>query len=144
MEIKPAGCAGIIWFRLPVAGDQLNWDIATLKVVLHGGLPIAQLEVDVSWPLAGLAEVSVVNRGEQNALPPAKVIAQWSGEASVLTADGLRGYALAASPVKSGVIAMTAAPTVAEERIAPGRRRKIGWIRFSHETSLTAHIVTSP
>ena len=144
VEIKPAGCAGIIWFRLPVAGDQLNWAIATLKVVLHGGLPVAQLEVEVSWPLAGLAEVSVVNRGEQNALPPAKVIAQWSGEASVLTADGLRGYALAASPLKSGVIAMTAAPTVAEERIAPGRRRKIGWIRFSHETSLTAQIVTSP
>jgi len=41
----PPRLAGIVWFRLPVAGDQRAWSTATWKVVVTGG--------DLSVRLAG-------------------------------------------------------------------------------------------
>ena len=135
------GCTGIIWFRLPVAGDRLNWDITTLKVVLRGKTPASCLTAEVIWSAEGLAEVRLVNRGEQDESLPSEVTARWTDESRVVAADGLGGYAPLAERARDGVIVLAAKHALAEERIAPGRVRKIGWIRFSHEIPLTLQLI---
>lgn len=143
VEMKPTECTGIIWFRLPVAGDQLNWRMSTLRLVLRGGLPVSRLAVEVNWTSAGLAELSLVNRGERDEVPLQEVRVQWADDGRVLTGDGLHGYSLLSDRTNPRAIALSAARGLTEERIAPGRSRKIGWIRFSHETSLITQFIAS-
>jgi Protein of unknown function (DUF3142) len=141
---ETAGCTGVIWFRLPVLGDQLNWDVTTLKVALRGNVPASRLEAEVNWTSPGLVEVSVVNRGEQDESLPSKIIAQWADGGELQTGDGLGGYTPAFSEVRLSRVTLATAPIAAGERIPPGRSRKIAWLRFSHETFLNLQIVTSP
>jgi hypothetical protein len=141
---RPINCTGIIWFRLPVAGDRLNWDMTTFKVVLRGEIPASDLVTEVVWPSEGLAEVRLINRGERDEFLPAVVFAKWKDEARAQTADGLGGYSFSTDEASPGVIALTASAAAAGQRLAPGRSRTIGWIRFSHEISLIAQITTPP
>ncbi len=138
---KPVGCAGVIWFRLPVAGDRLNWNIATLKVVLRDEVPVSLLAATVAWSTDGLAEVALVNRGEQDEPLPLKVTAHWSRDVEAITADGLGAYSVSLDRAEAGKLVLTPKPIADAERIAPGRSRKIGWFRFSHEIPLTLQIV---
>lgn len=143
-EARLEGCTGIIWFRLPVTGDQLNWELSTLKVVLRGAVPVSQLVADVIWSADGLAEVSLVNRGERDELLPSKIGVRWADDGRVIVADGLSGYSPLSDRARAGVMVLSAKPALAEERIAPGRSRKIGWIRFSHEIPLTLQLTAFP
>ena len=142
--IETAGCTGVIWFRLPVLGDQLNWDITTLKVALQGTLPASRLEAKANWTSPGLVEVSVVNCGEQDEPLPSKILAQWTDGGDLQSGDGLGGYTPAFDQIRLGRVALTTTPIAAEDRIPPGRSRKIAWLRFSHETFLNLQIVASP
>ena len=137
-------CTGIIWFRLPVPGDQLNWNLTTLKVVLAGNLPSSQLDTEVNWTTPGLAEVSVVNRGEQDEALPLTVTTRWTAAEHLQAADTLGGYIFATDPLRQGFATLVVARATIAERIAPGRSRKIGWLRFSHEIPLIAQIVAAP
>ena len=123
-------------------GDRLNWDITTLKVVLRGAIPRSQLTAEVVWAANGLAEVSIVNRGEQDEASPMTVLVQWADGSSVITMDGLNGYSPSSDRTQPGVIALTMSPVSADGRIAPGRNRKICWFRFSHEIPLSLQIDT--
>lgn len=140
----PAGCAGIIWFRLPVAGDRLNWDITTLRVLLRGETPASRLSVEADWLSPGLAEVRVVNQGERDESLPKAVAIYWSGDERVQTGDGLGGYALSSATDGVAGVTLTGMPALSTQRLLPGRSRKIGWLRFSHEVSLTVHFASSP
>ena len=139
--IKPRGCTGIIWFRLPVADDRLNWNITTLKVVLRDELPVSQLAVTVAWLKDGLAEVELVNRGEQDESLPPKVTVRWSHDFKMIMADGLGSYSLSMDRTDDGMLVLTAESAADGERIAPGHSRKIGWLRFPHEIPLALQIV---
>ena len=44
----PPHCTGVIWFRLPVASDRLNWNWTTLATILQGGTPEAKMTVAVA------------------------------------------------------------------------------------------------
>ena len=133
----PAGCEGVIWFRLPVAGDRLNWDAATFLRVLAGETPRTELALQLAWPEPRLAEVAVVNRGETSPLLPARVALSWTGAGRLIAADGLGGYEL--RPADGGLAAeLVAGAEAAETPLAPGRTRRIAWLRFSDEISLEA------
>lgn len=140
----PAGCTGVIWFRLPAEGDQLNWNLVTLKTALRDKPPVSRLEVEVVWVESGLAEVSLVNRGEQDEKFPTGIQARWAGDETCRGADGLGGYQVDAALLRPQVVALTATSGVADRRIAPERRCKIGWMRFSHEIALTTQLFVSP
>jgi hypothetical protein len=141
---KPANCAGIIWFRLPVPGDELNWDIITLEALLDGKIPVSQLTVEVKWTAPGLAEICLVNAGEQDETLPAKILAHWAGNESPPLMDGLGGYAAALDSLRHGAVVLTSRVASIGAVIAPGRTRKIGWLHFNHETLLTSEIIASP
>jgi hypothetical protein len=133
----PPQCTGVIWFRLPVASDRLNWDWQTLAVILRGETPAAKITVAVEWPEPGLAEIVAVNTGTTSELPPARVTLRWPTAEKLLTSDGLGGFRLEArsGEAQMNAIAATLPP---DAFLAPGQRRKIAWLRFAHELPLEA------
>jgi hypothetical protein len=133
----PPHCTGVIWFRLPVAGDRLNWDWTTLAAVLRGGMPAANMTVAIAWPEPGLAEIYAVNAGTTTEPPPARVTLRWPAGTPLLASDGLGGFQLEARAGEAQMeLAATAVPP--DALLAPGARRQIAWLRFSHELSLVA------
>ena len=131
----PPGCEGVIWFRLPVEGDRLNWDMATFRKVLTGEAPRARLEVEARWSERGLAEIVAVNRGDTSEPTPARVRVSWPERARFLAADGLRGY----EPARRGAertMELKGGPEAREDLLGPGKSRAIGWLRFSNETTV--------
>jgi hypothetical protein len=85
----PRHLSGIVWFRLPVAGDERIWSLATLKAVIHR-LPLTPLvQIDVRQGLIpGSRDVLLVNDGPLDAaLPPAIHVPP-----PCASADGVGGY----------------------------------------------------
>jgi len=54
---------GNIWFRLPIAGDTLNWTWDTLDKVMRGTVPKSEISAELRNPGPGLYEVWVKNTG---------------------------------------------------------------------------------
>ena len=139
----PPGCTGVIWFRLPVASDRINWDAITLAVVLRGELPAKRLKAEVTWPEPGLAEIALANDGETTEPLPRAVDLHWPAEARVLAADGLAGFFLETrGGAAQGIV--RAAEVPADAFLAPGRKTKVAWLRFAHEVSLDVSLPAPP
>ncbi len=112
-----ASVAGIVWFRLPVAGDELTWPAATFARVVTGGEPARRAEVALEARGAGRFDVVVQNPGgEAVALPPVRI----AGE--IVDADLVQGYR--ARPAGDGAQAWDAP----RRSLAAGERIVIGWI----------------
>ncbi len=135
----PPHCTGVIWFRLPVADDRLNWTWPTLAAVLRGETPTAKITAVVEWAEPGLAEIVAINAGTTSELPPARVTLRWPAAEKVLAADGLGGFRLETrgGEAQMEVVAATVPP---DAFLTPGQKRKIAWLRFSHELSLEAKL----
>lgn len=137
----PEHCTGVLWFRLPVASDRLNWPAATLAAVLRGEAPRRVLTLAVRWPESGLAEIVVRNTGETSEPPPATLALRWPTADRPSAADGLAGYRLA--PESNGRWrAVNNFPTRALLR--PGSSVTVAWLRFAHEIPLQAAVVEKP
>ena len=61
---RPAELAGILWYRLPVEGDRLNWTGPALRAVMAGRSPQSAVRVDVRAPEPGLVEIDLLNSGD--------------------------------------------------------------------------------
>ena len=135
-DAPPPGCAGVIWFRLPVAGDRLNWEMPTFLKVLSGEAPVARLELEASGgEEKGLVEIVAVNRGDTSEPLPGEVKLAWFAGARLLASDGLGGYEIARRGVEPGLVIKDAsAPR--EDLLGPGKSRRIAWLRFADETPL--------
>ena len=139
----PARCTGLIWFRLPLSGDRLNWDALTLATVLRGEIPSAKLTAEVSWPEPGLAEVSIANLGQTTEPLPARATITWDKAVPPTVFDGLGGFRLDVRGAEGqAVIVNDGVPP--DALLAPGRRVKIAWLRFSHELPLDARLPAAP
>lgn len=134
----PANCTGVLWFRLPVAGDRFNWDAATLEAVLRGETPAAALAVDVAWSAGGLAEITVTNRGTDSAPWPREIELRWPGAEQPVAADGLAGCTLGRDVAGGATLRVNNFST--EHLLRPGQHVKVAWLRFSHELSLSARV----
>jgi hypothetical protein len=133
---RPAALTGIIWYRLPVDGDRLNWSWPTLSAVAAvaaGRAPSPRLVVELHATAAGLAEISLVNRGDGDFAGPVRLAASWR-DAHRLGADALGHFAITAETARS--LRLTA-PAL---RLAAGQRRPAGWLRLSMPDTTAAHV----
>ena len=137
----PPGCAGVIWFRLPVEGDRLNWAMPTFLKELAGEVPAARLEVEVRWTEAGLAELVLTNRGDAPEPAPAELRAAWPETARLMASDGLGGYETIRRGGESG-LRIKNSSGARDSLLGPGKTRRIAWLRFADET--TSLEVTQP
>lgn len=138
-----AACRGVIWFRLPVPRDRMNWHATTFAAVLRGESPKRALLAKIEWVQPGLAEVVIVNDGQTTEPPPLEVAVRWPAEARVLAADALRGFRLEIRGGEAQGI-VRAADVTADASVAPGGKARIAWLRFAHDVSLEVSLPAAP
>ncbi len=134
---RPYNMQGLIWYRLPVESDNINWKWATLSAILAGRIPDESLWVDIQYPNPKLAEIILVNDGEtdQSAGVSIKIGCE---QEKIIAADGLRGYII--TRTNSSSICLQYDGEKIFSTIRSGERWKIGWIRFKHEMEVKTHV----
>ena len=115
----PKHLAGLIWFRLPLAGDRRAWSLTTLGAVARGDSLDSRLGVHLQEQ-DGLYDIRLVNRGNLDSPWPQRLTLAVGGCDGV---DALAGYTLQQTP---GLLTFT---RIQEGRLAAGAQRAIGWAR---------------
>lgn len=120
----PRGLVGIAWFRLPTDSDRRAWSAATWRNVATGAELRSGLAVALTQgPHAGLTEIALVNRGNVDAMLPARIALPRRCRLS----DGFGRYRLAWSE---------AGPSLERLRdgtLKPASHLPIGWTRCALE-----------
>ena len=117
----PKHLAGLIWFRLPLAGDRRAWPLVTLQAVLHQRALRSELQVTVQAQ-GDLYELRLVNQGNvSGAWPQHVAIAGTACEAG----DGVQGYRLQRSADELEFVRQQPG------QLAAGQSRALGWLRCS-------------
>lgn len=129
---RPEMLRSVCWYRLPVAGDSLNWSWKTLEAVMEGRTPRRQLRVAASKSQP--RDIVVINTGEADESLPKRISARWS-EASLVAADALEGYTLKQSG-NDNMVSFELNRSGEILRLSPDGRRKIGWIRCEPPTAI--------
>jgi hypothetical protein len=139
----PPNCVGVIWFRLPIKTDRLNWDAITFATVLRGEVPRRELRINVEWTDAGVAVVTLVNAGQTTEELPLRIDLHGASAGRLVAGDGFGGFRLETRGDEvQGIV--RAAEISADASIAPGRQEKIAWLRFVHEIPLDASLPARP
>ncbi len=137
---RPKNMTGVIWYRLPVRGDVLNWRWPTLEAVMAGRTPKPDLRAEVRKPEPGLVEIDLVNGGEADAAIGVTVTTTWTG-APPLAADAVNGFELATSAA-GRVTFHCRDDNSGDLRLPPGERITIGWIRLDTDKEVRTHVET--
>ena len=127
---RPAALTGLVWYRLPVGTDRMNWRWPTLNTVMAGRTPRHALRVEIGP--GNPADIALANDGEQDEPLPARLRLRWE-HAALAAADALAGFAWESAGRSVIFTAQTS-----ETRLAPGERRVIGWIRLDAPAKIYA------
>jgi len=123
----PMHMTGLIWYRLPVAGDTLNWAYPTLARVMRGETPEAAVECLVVESSPHLFDVEIINLGDADADVPQRIGLTWD-RGQMVAADGFSGFVWRSTPRNGGAFS-----TEATAVLRPGERRRLGWLRLNEE-----------
>lgn len=134
---RPPTMQGIIWYRLPVSGDRLNWKWETLSAIVDGKIPIRRMTLRVEYPEPPLAEVVLVNEGQIDTPPEGLINLDWDN-ARLVGGDGLSGYEFERAGENRASLRYAAGRSA--QVIRAGERRKIAWLRFERKTEVKAHV----
>jgi hypothetical protein len=135
----PKALRGIIWYRLPISLDTLNWRWPTLEAVMAGRSPRESLRVETSRPEAGLTEVSLVNDGEADLSSRPVIEVRWRG-ARLVASDGLRGFEVLDPGPNTLRLRARTNLNLNPSRLPPGERQNIGWLRLDREAEVQLEI----
>lgn len=121
-QLAPANLRGIIWFRLPLAGDRRAWSMATLRAV------IGQQALSVNWQVEFLPQpqqnelydLIIKNNGLVDAPLPREVRVKAK---SCLAADAVGSYQLEST---SEQLRFT---LIRGDQLRAGQSRPLGWLR---------------
>jgi hypothetical protein len=121
----PTAMRGIIWYRLPVTVDNLNWRWPTLAAIVARREPHESFHATARRVEAGLVEISLMNDGELDISSRLAVEVRWS-DARLIAGDGLRDFELAE---QNGSAARFQNQS-SQYRLPAGEKQIIGWLRF--------------
>jgi hypothetical protein len=134
---RPASMRGVIWYRLPVSSDSLNWRWTTLDAVMHGRSPSSDLRLEATPNQP--SDILLINKGERNESLPEQIIASWD-ESPLVAADALSGYEVETrSPFR---LVFRRRSDAVLSRLSPESQRPIGWIRC--EKPARIRVVAAP
>lgn len=125
-ESRPPEMTGVIWYRLPVASDEMNWSPEVWMKVVWGEVPKAKLELSVEVSESAeevRSDLVLTNTGEVSMTLPKVIDLQISGSGSYRF-DGSQLYEGKGDPLKFHLVNSRAdlLPLPAGESIA------VGWI----------------
>ena len=129
---RPEMLRSVCWYRLPVAGDNLNWSWKTLQAVMEGRPPKRELRVIASTSQP--RDIMAINTGETDESLPKIISARWS-DAALVAADALEGYTLKQT-VSQNQVTFELNRSGEILRLPPDGQRKIGWIRCEPPTAI--------
>ena len=132
---RPPNLRGVIWYRLPVEGDLLNWRWPTLGALVALRSPRESLQAATRRIAAGLIEVSLTNAGELDLSSRLTVAARWR-EARLVAGDALRGFELVEVNAAAARFQTLTQPCL----LGPGDVRIIGWLRLDHDVEVQLEI----
>ena len=133
----PAMMKGIIWYRLPVVGDRMNWSWATLHSVMQGKTPQPNLVIRQKQTEPCLIEFFAFNDGNDDAPIPTTMTAQWT-DVDLIASDALAGMELENSNPQQ--VTFKRQNMAILDRLRPGEERQIGWLRLNKETKVNIHV----
>ena len=129
----PPNLRGVIWYRLSITQDTLNWRFTTLGVVMSGRVPQADLKVESRSPEPELVEVILRNNGTADCQNDFSVRARVRS-ARVVAADSLGGFDF--SKQANGDVLFRAQELV----LRAGEQRRIGWIRTNRKAEVELEV----
>ena len=124
---RPPHLTGLIWYRLPVSTDRMNWPWSTFQLVSQAIAPKSQWEINLDPRPEGFSTITIHNIGQQPELVPSRVIASWPPNV-FLAADALGGYILEQADTHTY---FTPSPTLPPIILQPGSKLTIGWLRLT-------------
>ena len=135
---RPAALQGIIWYRLPVASDILNWRWPTLGAILAARSPREGFRAEPRRVEPGLVEVSLVNDGELDISSRLAVEVRWPSERGtrLVAGDGLGGFEL----LDGGLSSVKFQNRTPLWRLPAGDKQVIGWLRLSADREVQVEI----
>ncbi len=131
---RPPAMRGIIWYRLPIASDNLNWRWPTLNAMLEPHSPREHVRAESRRVEAKLVEISLVNDGELDVSRPIAVTVRWR-DSRLEAGDGVRGFDL----VKEGPLTVRF-QSHSPPRLRAGDAWTLGWIRLDKDSEVTVEI----
>ncbi|MHA3772252.1 DUF3142 domain-containing protein [Verrucomicrobiota bacterium sgz303538] len=132
MRNRPAELTGVIWYRLPVRTDVMNWRWPTLAAIIAGHTPRSAIRVEAAE--ANPSDIALVNEGEVDEPIPTAIEASWA-DAHLVACDALEGFTVTAEPMR---VRFLADPALALTRLSPGEKRVIGWVRLDQQRRIDA------
>lgn len=144
---------GIVWFRLPLAGDKRIWPLKTLRAVAHQGLLKADIQLQISQtdtlainnsntqasesPSRSLFQISLINQGNVAGEIPMQL--SLAGQAcngydaqngyTVKSAKQIKDKAVAAQVSQQSLIWQRYDTANQDRQLNPNARRVVGWAR---------------
>ncbi|HEY3901656.1 MAG TPA: DUF3142 domain-containing protein [Chthoniobacter sp.] len=117
---RPVSLTGIIWYRLPIDSDRLNWRWPTLAAIIAGRTPKAEGKLVFASSESGTEDAVLENQGDADWVLPAEVALP----ADTIAADGVNGFQLDPALVRPWKLRR-----VGQRILPPGSRMVCGWIR---------------
>ncbi|MGY4531757.1 hypothetical protein ACVW0Y_000867 [Pseudomonas sp. TE3786] len=117
--------AGLIWFRLPLAGDRRAWPLVTLQAVMHRQALHSDVQVTVQQQADANAELYELRLTNPGNLPAALPPHLSNASASCQAGDGAQGYRLQRAANSLEFVRQQPG------QLAAGHSRALGWLRCS-------------
>ncbi len=119
---RPGSMTGIIWYRLPVGEEQLNWSWPTLAAVIRGEIPRPKLVIS-SRREGALHTLVARNTGNAAAALP-KISVRCP---AIVSGDGQGGY-----DFRRGATGALFSPDSSArwKVLSPGAEHTLGWLRL--------------
>lgn len=117
---RPAMLSGVIWYRLPIDSDRLNWRWPTLAAIIAGRTPEADGKLVFEPAGGGVEDAVLKNTGEADWVLPAELTLP----DGIVAADGVNGFR-----VETVALGSTRLRRETEQVLPPGGRMVCGWIR---------------
>lgn len=125
---RPAAMRGVIWYRLPVADDSLNWRWPTLSAIVAERSPRESFRVETRRVEPRLVQISLINDGELDISSRLTVRVRWTN-ARLVAGDGLRDFELVDGGPSTAKFQTGKEPC----RLPAGETQVIGWLRLSED-----------
>jgi hypothetical protein len=137
----PGSCGGLLWFRLPAAGDALNWRWPAFAEVLRGGRPAALPRAECIRKSDTTWEVVLSNAGTASCVAPGALAVSWPEGLRGTGADALGGATLRLVPGTRRALFTLPTREGAPLRLEPGRSLTPGWLRLEGEGAPLVEII---